>query len=952
MNLASMQRRKKSQANHSRINRLMRGTALACVLAAAAVMPLPGGLVAAAQAQDSIDEINRLVDARQFDAAIEAIERLQASGDIDAATYMKLAEIYLEQGAGIAAEAAIERARRLGADYARTAVPFAKTQLLQNKYADALGALRGVNIPVAQRAAASVVAADAHFAMRDYDEARRNYELAWDTDKDNFQAYLGVARLELESGRFEEAALLAAEARRLAPENTMVRYTEGLIARYRGDLEAAEGHFVAAQQLFDGNVLANIELAAMRIDQGELDEAQSYLDAIYDVAPQHPMAQYLSGAILAAKGQYAEADVLFNASRSVTENYLPAIYTRGMVAFQLAKYDTAIELLTTILDARPNNLPVRLALAISYVRRKQHQGALNVLGPVLNDETTDANILSVAATAAIGLGDTELGEALYARLAATGTDTVSAADVQTKLALAKFVAGQRGEALSSLIQTTSNVGANLRSLAILAGMQMRDKDLDGAEATIAKMIDTAPDRALGYNMRGSLEYSKGQYQQALRSFDAAVSRNPDYYTAIRNKALARIRLQDLAGAETDLKRLLELTPNDARAKAMLGRVLLRRDKPAEAVDYFNDAVRAIPGSVDIWADYSEALAGAGQTAEAITQAKDTAVMGEDRPDVLKRMGLLLLGLNEARVAVRPLSRYVAFYPDSGEAHLMHGRALLAMGLYTGAKLSFVRASQAESDVPQAETLAWYLFACDALAEKFDEALARRGDLASDRRPNDISASVVGDLLLSAGQLQDAVDAYRASMRLSDAAALTIGLARALDGLGDHQAAIEALQDFVRRNPTSRQGRLALGQMLETDGRIVQAAEQYEAVLRGGVADAVVAARLANAYLLTGNRRSVPLAERAFLIRPEDPFILDTYGWIMLQAARDTSAAIDALEKAVRRSPGTAQYRFHLGMAYLARGRRDDAVEAFEQALQLDPTFPDAAEAQRQLNLLN
>ncbi len=952
MILASMQGRADIQAKKTRVRLLIRSSVLAIAVAVGG-LPMPGSGFPSVQAQDVTEQIDGFIRARQFEQAIEVIERLQSSGDADADIYMKLAEVYLEQGAGIAAEAAIERARRLGADYARTAVSFAKTQLLQNKYADALAAMRGVNIPQAQRAAASVVAADAYFAMRDYEEARRSYELAWDADQDNFQAYLGVARLELETGRFEEAALLAAEAQRLAPDNTMVRYTEGLIARYRGDLEAAERHFVAAQQLFEGNVLANIELAAIRIDQGRLNEAQSYLDTIYEVAPQHPMAKYLSGAILAAKGQYAEADVLFNASRTVTENYLPAIYMRGMVAFQLAKYDTAIELLTTVLDARPYNLPVRLALAISYVRRKQHQGALNVLAPVLNDQTADPNILSVAATATIGLGDTEQGEALYARLAQLGADSVSAADIQTKLALAQFVAGQREEALSSLTQSASNVGTNLRSLAILAGMQMRDDDFEGAEATVDKMIGAAPDRALGYNMRGSLEYKRGQFQQALRSFDAAVSRNPEYYTAIRNKALARIRLQDLSGAEADLKRLLELTPSDARAKAMLGRVLLRLDKAAEAVDYFNDAVRAIPGSVEIWADFSEALAGAGQTADAIEQAKDTAVMGEDRPDILKRMGLLMLGLNEARLAVRPLSRFVAFYPDSGEAHLLHGRALLAMGLYTGAKLSFVRASEAERDVPPADMLAWYLFACDALAERFDEALSRRAALSgNDSRPNDVSPSIVGDLLLAAGQPDEAVQAYRSGMRQNDSAALVIGLSKALKGLGDKEAAIDELQVFVQRNPTSRQGRLALGQMLEEDGRVVQAAEQYEAVLRGGVADATVAARLAKAYLETGNRRSIRLAERAYLIRPDDPFILDVYGWIMLQAARDTSAAIEALEKAVRRAPGTAQYRFHLGMAYLARGRRDDAANAFDEALKLDPQFPDAQDAKRQLNLLN
>ncbi|MFC4349705.1 XrtA/PEP-CTERM system TPR-repeat protein PrsT [Kordiimonas lipolytica] len=925
--------------------------ALQTGVAAVALIALVG--TGGALAQAGKEDVRQLMAAGDYEAAIQRLESLQQEGKADSDLYMLLSRAYIQSGAGIAAEAAIERARRLGADYAQTAVPFSKTKLLQGKFADAIGALRGVNIPADQRAEAYIVLGDANFALRKYDEAHKNYELGRAADDSNFQAYLGLARLGLQNGRLDLAADYANRAATLAPGNTMVRYTEGLIARYQGDAEAAERFFLESQKLFPGNILANIELAAIRIDQGRIEDAQAYLDAIYAAAPKHPMAMYLSGTILARQGRYEEANTLLNSARVVTENYLPAIYIRGLVAYELGNFPQAEELLAKVVRARPANLPARMTLASAFLKHERPQAALNILRPALEARPHDPNILAIAAAATMRLGDIENGKILYEALAAQtgGQAGLNDIDLIAKLALARFVAGQTEDALSTLARAVQNQQANLRSLAILAGMQIRENDLDGAEQTVARMLAYAPDRGLGYNLRGSLEFKRGQYAAAARSFEAAFSRNPEYYTALRNKALSQIQMGQYANAEDDLKRLLEITPNDARAKAMLGRALLRLGKADEATDYFSAAVRAIPNSADVWADYSEALGGAGKTAEAISQAKDTAVMAADRPDLLRRMGELLLGLGEARLAVRPLSRYVAYHPDSGEAHLLQGRAMLAMKLYTGSKTAFRRAMQAEKDRPDADVLDWYLFAADALAERFDEAIVRRSGLIPGKRPVDVSAGVVGDFLLRAGRPEEAVAAYRAAMTTASSSDLFVGLAQAQEQLGDVTAAIATLEDFVEDKPVSRDARLKLGKLYADQGRTGAAIKQYETILRNGVADAYVAAVLAMAYMEDGNRKSVPLIERAYLIRPEDPFILDAYGWILLQANRDTSASIPALEQATRRAPSEALYRYHLGMAYLARGRREDAVQAFEAALQLNPEFSQAADARRQLSNL-
>ncbi|WP_262691486.1 XrtA/PEP-CTERM system TPR-repeat protein PrsT [Kordiimonas aestuarii] len=907
----------------------------------------------AVAAQEKYDDVRKLFEQQQYETALKLLLRKQSSDAADSEMYLLLAKAYLETGAGIAAEASIERARRLGADYAGTAILFAKSLLLQGKYADALAAIRGVTISQSEQVVAYIIAGDANFALKNMREARRNYELARQHDAENFQAYLGLARLEMREGNLNKASELVRSAAEYGANNTMVHYTWGLVARYTGKMDEAEQHFIEARRLFPANIMANLELASISVDRGALEEAEEYLDGVYAVAPNYPMALYLSSVIMASRGQFEQAYGLLNKARDITENYLPAMYIRGLLAYQLGHYSVAASNLERVIQTLPNSLSPRMALAGTYLRQERAQAAYRVLEPILETGKPDTNVIAMAAAASMAAGQPKRGHDLYELLAEEESKTPDDVlkGLASKLALARFVAGNSTSAANAILTQPPTEGVDVRELGVLGGIQLRSGDYEGAQLTIDKILAALPDRALGYNMRGTLEYQKGDFTQALNSFKQAISKNPDYYTATRNKALAEVRLEQYADAEKDLKSLLKAQPTDARAKALLGRVLLRQKKGEEAVSYFEEAIRVIPGSPDMEADYAEALAIAGQTARAIEQARETAVLVSDRPDLLKRMGLLLLDLNQARLAVRPLSRFVAFNPDNGEAHMLHGRALLALGLNTGAKISFARAEKAEFNKPDQGRIVWYLFAVDAFSGKYGEALAVLSKLDPALKPDDIKSSVIGDALVAAGRYDEAIDAYTASIQRAPTSDLAIGLASVYERQNRGQKGIEVLEDYVKTYPGDRAARMALGNMLEKAGLPGAATSQYEAVLRAGVADAHVVARLARAYLRLGNKKSVPLAERAYLIMPEDPFILDIYGWVMLQANRDAELAEKAISKASRRAPSVALYRYHLGMTYLAQGRRGLALDTLRQAVRLDPNFEEADDANRQITLL-
>lgn len=69
--------------------------------------------------------------------------------------------------------------------------------------------------------------------------------------------------------------------------------------------------------------------------------------------------------------------------------------------------------------------------------------------------------------------------------------------------------------------------------------------------------------------------------------------------------------------------------------------------------------------------------------------------------------------------------------------------------------------------------------------------------------------------------------------------------------------------------------------------------------------------------------------------PRDPAVADRMGWIYLQAAR-LPEAVRIYQDLVAGQPNSSTCRYHYGMALLGNGDRDQAMEQFQRALELNP----------------
>jgi tetratricopeptide (TPR) repeat protein len=106
------------------------------------------------------------------------------------------------------------------------------------------------------------------------------------------------------------------------------------------------------------------------------------------------------------------------------------------------------------------------------------------------------------------------------------------------------------------------------------------------------------------------------------------------------------------------------------------------------------------------------------------------------------------------------------------------------------------------------------------------------------------------------------------------------------------------------------------------------------------------------YALADRNQRLPealrLITRALEISPQDPFIMDSMGWVKYRLG-DRAAAIDYLSKAYSKRPET-DIAAHLGEVLWVQGQRDEALKVFREGASREPKNPVLLETVRRLGV--
>jgi tetratricopeptide (TPR) repeat protein len=339
-------------------------------------------------------------------------------------------------------------------------------------------------------------------------------------------------------------------------------------------------------------------------------------------------------------------------------------------------------------------------------------------------------------------------------------------------------------------------------------------------------------------------------------------------------------------ARQDFADVVRLAPQLPEGHVALGAILVRLERPQEAIPEFERALELKPGDTGTEANLATAhesvarsLAAAGKLSDAEAQL-------------------------QAALGVLPQA---SPNPQGSELEDELGSLLAQEKRWSEAETAFREALR--------------------LSPADDKAVAPHMHL--------------GVVLTEEKQFPAAIDELKqAAEGAPGNAATQFQLGRGLAAAGKDEEAEPHLKAALQLNPQLQGGAQELAMNLQRLGRQEESIPLFQQAIAQDSKNAQALTNLGLALTETGKARdAVPYFDRALAEAPNDPVVHEDLGVAELQQSH-FDEAIAQFEKARELDSRDPQLHYDLGLAYKFKDRMDDATRELTTAEDLDPTLPD------------
>ena len=510
------------------------------------------------------------------------------------------------------------------------------------------------------------------------------------------------------------------------------------------------------------------------------------------------------------------------------------------------------------------------------------------------------------------------GQALYqvmlGELALQRGDTLLASQVYADLAL------RTRDPMA--LERAAEVAGYARRLDLATEMARLWLDVDptskrAQQILTSAMIVSNQLEDLAPNLIRMLELDKEALPENLLGLNRMFSRNPDRQAVFRlidkvcrpffgvsearyAVALAAASAKEYERSQAEIKRALELRP-DWEAAALLEAQILGQGNPAEAIKFLQGFVESNPKAYDVQLYLARALVGEKRYSEAKVYFDKLLQAHPDNPEVIYPVAILALQQNDRQLAEVQLKHLLTLEgPNKNLANYYLGQLAEDGKRDEDALAYFANVGSGEQFIPAQVRSA--------------QILVRQGKLTEARQR--LATAPAGteeeriQLLISEGALLREAKQADVAFNLLDSALtknpeqpdLLYETALLAEKLGKMDILESRLRKLIKLRPDSAQAYNALGySFAERNIKLTEARE---------------------------------LIDQALILQPDDPFILDSLGWVIYRQG-DLPRALAYLEQAYakRDDPEVAA---HIGEVLWALGRKEDAKRFLKEAHQKNP----------------
>jgi tetratricopeptide (TPR) repeat protein len=435
----------------------------------------------------------------------------------------------------------------------------------------------------------------------------------------------------------------------------------------------------------------------------------------------------------------------------------------------------------------------------------------------------------------------------------------------------------------------------------LAVLLVSSNKLSEAKPLLEALITADGNAAAGFMQLNSM-LAKHPDRNAVLAITKELAKGypqlPEAHFAVAQAAFSAAKYDEAAA---EIMQALDMRPDWEIGALFNAQLLQQRGSTDKAIEYLQGFLRSYPKSREVRASYARLLLNNKELKEARAQYQ---LLLEDQPtnaDIVVTIGLLSLQLNEFESAETWLKRGLELkYRDPDSLRFYLGQVCEERKRFDEAMKYYTSVQGGDQFVPAQARYAFLLGRQNKLAEA-REYLQNVQTANDEQRALLIQAEA--QLLREAKDYQQSYDLLnKALQRQPENVDLLYDSAMAAEKL-DRIDVVEAnLRKLIALKPDHAQAYNALGYTL---------------------ADRTDRLKEAKGYI-----------DKALKLSPDDPFILDSMGWVLYRLG-DSKQALAYLQRAYTQRPDP-EIAAHVGEVLWVRGQQQEAEKVWRDASKENP----------------
>jgi putative PEP-CTERM system TPR-repeat lipoprotein len=817
----------------------------------------------------------------------------------------ELGKAYVSLGKLDYAEKELQKVKRQVPSSKNVRVELARVYLEKSRPEEGLKEIAEFIDDTSNNADVLEIAGWAYALKGDYATALSLLKRTLATDSGTLSGHITLARVYAKMEKYEKAKARLTKILKKEPSNRDVLYLLAELLIKQNDIDTAFRTYERILKNYPSDITALLRTGSLYLAKSDYEEALLIAEKLINL--KRPEGHRLKGIVYFYEQRFDDAIISLQKSLSVKPD-VGTYYFLGLCHYEKNELEQANSNLQKALDIKSSFVQARVFVSLILLRQKRIDSAISEIKRVLENEDGNALAHNILGSAYMAKGMFDEGIETLNRAIEIDPKLVN---VYLNKGLFELSVGNFEEAKNELKTALKADPELLYSRVILASYYIRQNKYSKAIKILDDGIKGQDTDGVFYNLIADALARQNKAIEAIHYLEKAKASNPNFDAPYYRLASLHILRGEHDRGIQELRSLIRKSPDNLKALLTVASILESTGKKEEALYFFIKARRTekATGYIGLAKYYLREK----DPDKALKVLEDAIMKNPSDTLPYEFRGKVLLSLNRVNDAIKTFEDIKRINPKLGLTYIVN--AYTSINKHEKA-LNRIR-RELKKNPDNLDLMAEISRLYKTMGKKKDAIEAAEHIIH--RKPElTIGYIALATIYQNDNELDEAIKVLKNAQRTKDSDIVTM-LGDLYFLKKDYTSALEQYREAEKINPVYIQAIFRHGSVLQAMGKKKEAIKKYQKVLMFSQNNVPALNNLAYLYA-EGDRdlaAALQLASRAYILSPNDGYVLDTFGFVLLKKGKGKEG-LKALKKALERVHDSPAIYYHLALAYMHR----------------------------------